>query len=44
MNARGYVAHTAKTDLVPFEFERRELRPHDVSLDVLYAGIFGDSI
>ena len=39
MNARGYVAHTAKTDLVPFEFERRELRPHDVSLDVLYAGI-----
>ncbi|HEY5121250.1 MAG TPA: NAD(P)-dependent alcohol dehydrogenase [Acidimicrobiales bacterium] len=39
MNTRGYVAHAARTNLVPFEFDRRELRPHDVALDVLFAGI-----
>lgn len=39
MNTRGYVAHAASTDLVPFEFNRRDLRPGDVALDVLYAGI-----
>jgi uncharacterized zinc-type alcohol dehydrogenase-like protein len=39
MKSRGYVAHAARTDLVPFEFDRRELRPHDVALDVLFAGI-----
>jgi uncharacterized zinc-type alcohol dehydrogenase-like protein len=39
MNTRGYVAHAANTELVPFEFDRRELRPHDVALDVLFAGI-----
>lgn len=39
MNTRGYVAHAARTDLVPFEFDRRELRSHDVALDVLFSGI-----
>jgi uncharacterized zinc-type alcohol dehydrogenase-like protein len=39
MKSRGYVAHAARTDLVPFEFDRRELRAHDVALDVLFAGI-----
>jgi len=39
MPTRGYVAHAAKSELVPFEFERRELRPHDVAFDVLFAGI-----
>ncbi len=39
MNTRGYVATAAHTDLVPFEFDRRDLRPHDVAFDVLYAGI-----
>ncbi len=39
MNTRGYVAHAASTDLVPFEFNRRDLRPGDVAVDVLFAGI-----
>jgi len=39
MKTRGYVAHAPRTELVPFEFERRELRAHDVAFDVLYAGI-----
>ena len=39
MNTRGYVAHRASTELVPFEFDRRELRAHDVALDILFAGI-----
>jgi uncharacterized zinc-type alcohol dehydrogenase-like protein len=39
MNTRGYVAHATSAQLVPFEFDRRELRPHDVAFDVLYAGI-----
>jgi uncharacterized zinc-type alcohol dehydrogenase-like protein len=39
MTTRGYVAHAANTELVPFEFERRELRPHDVAFEVLFAGI-----
>jgi uncharacterized zinc-type alcohol dehydrogenase-like protein len=39
MTTRGYVAHAANIELVPFEFERRELRPHDVAFEVLFAGI-----
>ncbi len=39
MNTRGYVAHAPSAQLVPFEFDRRELKPHDVAFDVLYAGI-----
>ena len=39
MNTRGYVATSAKTNLVPFEFSRRELGDHDVALDIAFAGI-----
>jgi uncharacterized zinc-type alcohol dehydrogenase-like protein len=39
MTTRGYVAHAANTELVPFEFERRELRPRDVACEVLFVGI-----
>jgi uncharacterized zinc-type alcohol dehydrogenase-like protein len=39
MNTRAYAALAAKTDLVPYEFDRRELGPHDVALDIAYAGI-----
>jgi uncharacterized zinc-type alcohol dehydrogenase-like protein len=39
VKTRGYVATAPRTDLVPFEFERRELRAKDVAFDVLYAGI-----
>jgi alcohol dehydrogenase (NADP+) len=39
MNTRGYVAHAAKQDLVPYEFSRRELGAHDVALDISFSGI-----
>jgi len=39
MNTRAYAAIAAKTDLVPYEFDRREVGPHDVALDIAYAGI-----
>jgi uncharacterized zinc-type alcohol dehydrogenase-like protein len=39
MNTRAYAALAAKTDLVPYEFDRRELGSHDVALDIAYAGI-----
>ena len=29
----------AKEPLVSFEFDRRELRPRDVALEILYSGI-----
>jgi uncharacterized zinc-type alcohol dehydrogenase-like protein len=39
MNTRAYATMAAKTDLVPYEFDRREVGPHDVALDIAYAGI-----
>ena len=39
MKSRGLVVKSAKSPLEPFEFERRELRPNDVSIDIAYAGI-----
>ena len=39
MNTRSYAALAAKTNLVPYEFDRRALGAHDVALDISYAGI-----
>ncbi len=39
MKSRGLVVHDSKSPLVPYEFERRDLRPHDVGLDILFSGI-----
>lgn len=39
MKTRGLVVKNAESPLEPFEFERRELRPNDVGLDIVYAGI-----
>jgi uncharacterized zinc-type alcohol dehydrogenase-like protein len=36
---RGYAAHDAHSPLVPFDFERRDPGPHDVQIEILYAGI-----
>jgi alcohol dehydrogenase (NADP+) len=38
-SARGYAALTPKAPLVPFSFERREPREHDVVIDIQYCGI-----
>jgi alcohol dehydrogenase (NADP+) len=35
----GYAAMTPKAPLVPFSFERREPREHDVVIDIQYCGI-----
>ena len=39
MKTKGYAVKSAKALLESFEFERRELRPRDVALDIYYAGI-----
>jgi uncharacterized zinc-type alcohol dehydrogenase-like protein len=39
IQAQGYVAHSAASELVPFRFERRDPRPGDVVIDILYCGI-----
>jgi uncharacterized zinc-type alcohol dehydrogenase-like protein len=35
----GYAAFGATTPLAPFHFERRDLGPKDVQLDILYCGV-----
>ncbi len=37
--AKGYAAQHAKTPLAPFRFERRDLRPQDVSIQIAYCGV-----
>ena len=39
MNTKGYAALSAGSDLVPFEFDRREVGTHDVEIDIKYSGI-----
>src|ERR1700733_14962932 len=36
---KGYAAESATTSLVPFSFNRRELRDSDVQIDILYCGV-----
>ncbi|GAB3923375.1 NAD(P)-dependent alcohol dehydrogenase [Larkinella terrae] len=37
--AKGYAAQDARSPLAPFQFERRDLKPHDVQFDILYCGV-----
>jgi alcohol dehydrogenase (NADP+) len=39
MKTRGYAATAKDRPLSVFDFERRELRPNDVALEVLYSGV-----
>lgn len=39
MKTAGYAAHSATDKLVPFSFERREIGPEDVAIDILYCGV-----
>lgn len=39
MIAKAYAAQSPTTDLAPWNFERREVGPHDVQFDILYCGI-----
>jgi uncharacterized zinc-type alcohol dehydrogenase-like protein len=36
---KGYAAQNATSPLAPFSFERRELGPHDVQIEILYCGV-----
>ena len=36
---KAYAAQSAKHPLEPFNFERRDLGPHDILIDILYCGI-----
>ncbi|MBI1769103.1 MAG: NAD(P)-dependent alcohol dehydrogenase [Bacteroidetes bacterium] len=36
---KGYAAQNPKAPLAPFKFERRELKPHDVLIDIIYCGV-----
>ena len=39
MKTIGYAAHSADTPLVPYAFDRRDLRANDVAIDILYCGV-----
>lgn len=39
IHARGYAALEANAPLVPYTFTRRDPGPHDVQIEILYAGI-----
>ncbi|CAB4534300.1 MAG: alcohol dehydrogenase catalytic domain-containing protein [Actinobacteria bacterium] len=39
MKVRGYAAMQARAEMTPWEFDRRDLGAHDVSLDIKYSGI-----
>jgi uncharacterized zinc-type alcohol dehydrogenase-like protein len=36
---KGYAAQNAQTDLAPWDFQRREVGPHDVQFDIQFCGV-----
>lgn len=36
---QGYATHSPTDELAPFTFERRDPRPQDVVIDILFCGI-----
>ena len=39
MKTIGYASHSADSELVPYHFERRDLRENDVAIEILFSGI-----
>jgi len=39
MMTKAYAAQNAKDPLGPFKFKRREVRPNDVQVEILYCGV-----
>lgn len=39
MKTVGYAAHDSGANMVPYHFERRELRNNDVAIEILYSGV-----
>jgi alcohol dehydrogenase (NADP+) len=38
-NTKAYAAQSATDSLAPFSFQRRDVRPHDVQIEILYCGV-----
>jgi len=39
IQSKGYAAQSAESNLAPWNFERRELQPHDVQIEILFCGV-----
>jgi alcohol dehydrogenase (NADP+) len=39
INTNAYAAHNASSELVPFDFNRRDPGPQDVQIEILYCGV-----
>ncbi|CUB02306.1 NAD(P)-dependent alcohol dehydrogenase [Marinomonas fungiae] len=39
MKTVGYAAHDSSANMVPYHFERRDLRDNDVAIEILYSGV-----
>lgn len=39
IQAKGYAAQSSTSPLAPWSFERREVGPHDVLIEILYCGV-----
>ena len=39
VHSKGYAAQTPETDLAPWDFERREVGPHDVQIEISFCGV-----
>lgn len=39
IKTKAYAAQSANAELAPWDFERREVGPHDVQFDILYCGV-----
>jgi alcohol dehydrogenase (NADP+) len=39
IQTKGYAAQTPETDLAPWNFERREVGPNDVQINIAYCGV-----
>jgi len=39
ITTKGYAAQSATEPLAPYSFERRDLRAHDVQIEILYCGV-----
>jgi uncharacterized zinc-type alcohol dehydrogenase-like protein len=38
-NTKAYAAYNPKEPLAPYSFDRRDVRPHDVQVEILYCGV-----
>lgn len=39
ITVKGYAAHSPTSDLIPHTFERRDLRPDDIEIEILFCGV-----